>query len=99
MAAQVDTLRLLAQPELTENRTARGTDTKEIENKHIQMGRRGGDGHRGGEDSRGCGGTETGGVWDKCRRQSEHQQTLFSESFTNSLNYSCICSFIYSSSM
>ena len=25
---------LLAQPELTENRTARGTDTKEIENKH-----------------------------------------------------------------
>ena len=34
MAAQVDTLRLLAQPELTENRMARGTDTKEIENKH-----------------------------------------------------------------
>ena len=34
MAAEVDTLRLLAQPELTENRTARGTDTKEIENKH-----------------------------------------------------------------
>ena len=28
--------------------------------------------HQGGEDSRGCGGTETGGVWDKWRRQSEH---------------------------
>ena len=38
----------------------------------IQTGRRGGDGHRGGEDSRGCGRTETGGVWDKWRRQSEH---------------------------
>ena len=46
----MDTLRLLAQPELTENRTARGTDTQEIENKHIQTGRRGEDGHRGGED-------------------------------------------------
>ena len=34
MAMYVDTLRLLAQPELTENRTARGTNTKEIENKH-----------------------------------------------------------------
>ena len=34
MAAWVDTLRLLAQPELTENRTARGTNTKEIENGH-----------------------------------------------------------------
>ena len=30
----MDTLRLLAQPELTENRTARGSDTKEIQNKH-----------------------------------------------------------------
>ena len=30
----MDTLRLLAQPELTENLTARGTDTKETENKH-----------------------------------------------------------------
>ena len=69
----MDTLRLLAQPELTENRTARGTDTKEIENKHIQTGRRGGDGHRGGEYSRGCGGTETGRVWDKWRRQSVGQ--------------------------
>ena len=34
MAAQVDTLRLLAQPEMTENRTARGTNTKETENNH-----------------------------------------------------------------
>ena len=30
----MDTLHLLAQPELTENRTARGSDTKEIQNKH-----------------------------------------------------------------
>ena len=30
----MDTLRLLAQPELTENRTARKSDTKEIKNKH-----------------------------------------------------------------
>ena len=45
MAAQVDTLRLLAQPELTENRTARGSDTKEIQNKH---------------SSRPVGGAETG---------------------------------------
>ena len=45
MAAQVDTLRLLAQPELTENQTARGTYTKEIENKH---------------SSRPVGGVETG---------------------------------------
>ena len=33
-------------------------------------------GSRGGEDSRCCGGTETGGVWDKWRRQSDHWQTL-----------------------
>ena len=32
MAAQVDTLRLLAPPELTANPTARGTNTKETEN-------------------------------------------------------------------
>ena len=30
----MDTLRLLAQPELTENQTARKSDTKEIKNKH-----------------------------------------------------------------
>ena len=34
MAAWVDTLRLLAQPELTENRMARKSDTKEIKKKH-----------------------------------------------------------------
>ena len=27
---------------------------------------------RGGEDSRGCGGTKTGGVWDQQGRQSDH---------------------------
>ena len=73
MVASVDTLRLLAQPELKENRMARKSDTKEIKNKtFIQTGRRGGDRHRGGEDSRGRGGTETGGVWDKRSRQSDH---------------------------
>ena len=45
MAAEVDTLSLLAQPEMTENRTARGSDTKEIKNKH---------------SSRPVGGAETG---------------------------------------
>ena len=45
MAAQVDTLRLLTQPELTENQTARKSDTKEIKNKHL---------------SRPVGGAETG---------------------------------------
>ena len=30
----MDTVHLLAQPELTENQTARGSDTKEIKNKH-----------------------------------------------------------------
>ena len=34
MAVKVDTLHLLAQPELAENRTARKSDTKEIKNKH-----------------------------------------------------------------
>ena len=41
----MDTLRLLAQPELTEIRTARASDTKEIKNKH---------------SSRPIGGAETG---------------------------------------
>ena len=41
----MDTLRLLAQPELTENQTARRSDTKEIKNKH---------------SSRPVGGAETG---------------------------------------
>ena len=38
----------------------------------IHTGRRGGDRHQGGEDSPGCGRTETGGVWDERRRQSDH---------------------------
>ena len=71
MAAYVDTLRLLAQPELTENRTARGTNTKEIENKHSS--RLVGGAETGTGVERTCvsvAGTETGGVWDKWRRQS-----------------------------
>ena len=68
MAAQVDTLRLLTQPELTENRTARKSDTKEIKTKHSSRpaGGAGGaeTGSQGREDSRCRGGTETGGVWD-----------------------------------
>ena len=63
MAASVDTLRLLAQPELTENRTARESDTKKIKNKHSSRPLGGAEmGSWGGEDSRGHGGTETGGV-------------------------------------
>ena len=34
MEAEVDTLHLLSQPELTENLTLRMSDTKEIKNKH-----------------------------------------------------------------
>ena len=34
MAVYVDTLSLLAQPELTENQTARKSDTKETKKKH-----------------------------------------------------------------
>ena len=56
---------------------ARKSDTKEIKNKHsstpvgaVEMG------SRGREDSRGLGGTQTGGEWDKQGRQSEHWQTL-----------------------
>ena len=52
-------------------------DTKEIKNK--QSSRRVGGsemGSRGGEDSWGCGGTETGAVWDERNRQSDHWQTL-----------------------
>ena len=73
MVVKVDTLRLLAQPELTENRTARKFDTKEIKNKHSSRPVGGAEkGSWGGEDSRGCGETETGGVWDKRGRQSDH---------------------------
>ena len=73
MAASVDTLRLLAQPELTENRMARKSDTKEIKNKHSSRPVGGAEmGSRGGEDSRCRGGTEAGGVWDEQGRQSNH---------------------------
>ena len=71
MAAQVDTLSLLAQPELTENLTARKSNTKEIKNKHSSR-------PAGGAETNSCGrgGTETGGVWDgvwdQRGRQSEH---------------------------
>ena len=56
-------------PPLT-TRTDRKSNVREVRHQvdkketYIQTGRRGGDGHRGGEDSCGCGGTETGGVWD-----------------------------------
>ena len=71
MAAQVDTLRLLAQPELTENRTARKSDIKEIKNKHSSRPVGGAEmGSWGGEDSRCLGRTETGGVWDERVKQS-----------------------------
>ena len=73
----MDTLRLLAQPELTENRTARKTDNKEIKNKHSSRPVGGAEtGSRGREDPRCRGGTETGGVWDEQGRQSDHRQTL-----------------------
>ena len=69
----MDTLRLLAQPELTDNRTARGSDTKEIKNKHSSRPVGGAErGSQGGEDLRCCGRTETGGVWDERGRQSDH---------------------------
>ena len=73
MAAQVDTLCLLAQPELTENQMTRKSDTKEIKNKHSSRPVGGAEtGNRGREDSRCRGGTETGRVWDKQGRQSDH---------------------------
>ena len=52
-------------------RTDRKSNGKEVRHQvdkketYIQTSRRGGDGHRGGEDSRGCGGSETGRVWDE----------------------------------
>ena len=73
---------LLAQPELTENRTARGTDTKEIENKHSSRLVGGAEtGSRSGEDLRGRGRTQTktktGRAWDGRGGQSDHWQTLW----------------------
>ena len=59
-------------------RTDRKSNRKEVRHQvdkketYIQTSRRDGDGHRGGEDSRGHGATQTGGVWDKLGRQSDH---------------------------
>ena len=59
-------------------RTDRKSNSKEVQHQvdkketYIQTRRRGGDGHWGGEDSHGQGGTKTGRVWDKQVRQSDH---------------------------
>ena len=63
-------------------RTDRKSNGKEVRHQvdketYIQTGRRGRDGHWGGEDSRGHGRTETGGVWDQQGRQSDHWQALW----------------------
>ena len=63
-------------------RTDRKSNGKEVRHQvdkketYTQTGRTGRDGHRGGEDSCGRGGTETGRVWDERGRQSDHWQTL-----------------------
>ena len=64
---------------LCTTRTDRKSNGKEVRHQvdkkketFIQTGRRGGDGHRDGEDTHCRGGTETGGVWDKWGRQSDH---------------------------
>ena len=73
MAASVDTLRLLAQPEVTENRKASKSNTKEIKNKYSSRSVGGAEpGSRGREDSHCHGGTEIGRVWDERGRQSDH---------------------------
>ena len=57
------------------NRKSNGKEDRhgvDREETYIQTGRRGGDGNRGREDSRGRGGTETGGVWDQQGGQSDH---------------------------
>ena len=78
MEAYVDTLCVLAQPELTENQTAKKSDTKEIKKKHTSRLVGGVEtGSQGREDSRCCGrtetglATETGGVWEERGRQSD----------------------------
>ena len=59
-------------------RTDRKLNSKEVQHQvdkketYIQTGRRGGDGHRGREDSPGRGGTQSGGVWDERGGQSDH---------------------------
>ena len=63
----------LAQPELTENQTARKSDTKEIKNKNSSRPVGGVEtGSQGREDWHCCGGTETGGMWEERGRQSDH---------------------------
>ena len=63
---------------LRTTRTDRKSNGKEIRHQidkketYIQTCKRGGDGHQGGEDSCGRGGTKTGGVWDERGRQSDH---------------------------
>ena len=58
-------------------RTDRKSNSKEVQHQvdkketYIQTRRRGGDGHRSGEDLCGHGGTETGRVWDQRGRQSD----------------------------
>ena len=61
----MDTLRLLTQPELTEDQAARKSDTKEIKDEHSSTPLGGAEkGSQGGEDLRCHGGTKNGGVWD-----------------------------------
>ena len=63
-------------------RTDRKSNGKEVQHQvdkketFIQTGRRGGDGSRGREDLSCRGRTQTGRVWDKQGRQSDHYQTL-----------------------
>ena len=72
MEAKVDTLCLLAQPELTENRMARKSDNKLIKKKHSSRLVGGVEtGSQGREDSSCCGRTKTGRVWDTRSRQSD----------------------------
>ena len=65
MAAKVDTLRLLAQPELTENQTARGSNTKKIQNKHSSRPVGGAETGTGVERTHVAVAGLNGGVWDE----------------------------------
>ena len=67
-------LRILILATRTDRKSmARKSDTKEIKNKHSSRPVGGAEmGSRGGEDSHGSGGTETGRVWDERGRQSDH---------------------------
>ena len=76
MAAYIDILRLFAQPELTENRMARKSHTKEIKNKHSSGSVGGAEMGTGAERTRvAVAGRRLAGVWDERGRQSDHQQT------------------------